>query len=338
MEIMEPVTGEPSAVRLSPIDVKPSSVSVSDQAQLSPLPNWALSPAALAARQRERDRILDMLEREEEEEFARETADAANDTTRNKVPRSSGSTTPPRTLDSIIRASKTESNGLAFSSPSLDSQDQGNPRFSKDSGTAATSQEASAMRKPKKQKSVSFADPPADSGSQRPTLEPTLDWGDVIPVRIDSSRPGSAKSHGVMKDLVVERPFAGLKSVPTRLADSDDEGDGEDLNEVQSTSDDEESEAEVPKEAFDRQETSNEETDGEEATVDADDTDFDEVMLQREIALAYYARRSQMGAGVTSGPLSELNLMGQLPSRNNVEEGISEKRELEVGQVQSLRI
>ncbi|KAG8680313.1 hypothetical protein FRC09_018335, partial [Ceratobasidium sp. 395] len=82
VEIVEPIANDP------PVEPAPSndiaSSSVSRQAPLSPLPNWALSPAALAARRRERDRILDILEREEEEELARETA--ANRTVGNDVP------------------------------------------------------------------------------------------------------------------------------------------------------------------------------------------------------------------------------------------------------------
>jgi hypothetical protein len=113
-----------------------------------------------------------------------------------------------------------------------------------------------------------------------------------------------------MKDLVVERPIGQLGGVPNRTVDSDDEDDGEgdeELNETHDVPEDEDSETDVPKEALGQLETSDDESDmGLEdptQTVDIDDTDFDEAMLQREIALAYYARRNQIGGDITSGPL-----------------------------------
>lgn len=310
IEIVEPVTNESSAIRSPQVDVALPSVSVPAplETPLSPLPNWALSPAALAARRRERDRILDILEREEAEELAREAA-ASEPTGRNEKVPLAAPTTPPRTLDEVIRSPAANS-GSPTPTPDRTSllptkpNNEGSLPLSGRSDTVAP-QGTSATRKPKKQKSVSFADPPPADSDDQPLSEPKLDWGDVIPVPLKSNKPGPAKGHGVMKDLVVERPFTQPSASTGRMADSDDEDEDEELNQVHDMPEDEDSEPEVPREALGQLETSDDESDGEgaAATADVDDTDIDEAMLQREIALAYYARRNQMGSDVTSGPL-----------------------------------
>ncbi|CEL55337.1 hypothetical protein RSOLAG1IB_01347 [Rhizoctonia solani AG-1 IB] len=336
MEIIEPVSNvNESSATQPPADIASLSISATGQAQLSPLPNWALSPAALAARRRERDRILDMLEREEEEEFAREAVAAVTrePTNRDLAVPHSVPTTPPRTLDQAVRTSNPSSRPTT--SLPISSSNEESSRNCGDS-VAPTSQEPLTTRKPKKQKSVSFVDPPSNDRDDRPhTPKPELDWGDVIPVRLDSRKLGPAKGHGVMKDLVVERPIGQLGGVPNRTVDSDDEDDGEgdeELNETHDVPEDEDSETDVPKEALGQLETSDDESDmGLEdptQTVDIDDTDFDEAMLQREIALAYYARRNQIGGDITSGPLYDPMATDRNPNHGEGEdrsdEGIME--------------
>ncbi|CAE6472226.1 unnamed protein product [Rhizoctonia solani] len=317
MEIIEPVTNvnESSTTRPPPVDIASPSISVSGQTPLSPLPNWALSPAALAARRQERDRILDMLEREEEEEFALEaaTAVAHEPTNRDSVVPHSVPTTPPRTLGQAVRASNPGSRPTV--SLPISSNNEESSRPSGDSVVRA-SQEPLTTRKPKKQKSVSFVDPSSNDRDNRlHTPKPELDWGDVIPVQLDSRKPGPAKGYGVMKELVVERPMGQSDGVANRVADSDDENEDEELNETHNVPEDEESETEVPKGALGQLETSDDESDVDPGdptqTIDIDDTDFDEAMLQREIALAYYARRNQIGAGITSGPLFDSAAMNR---------------------------
>ncbi|KAF8754144.1 hypothetical protein RHS01_06249 [Rhizoctonia solani] len=294
-------------------DIPSSSTSVSGQPLLSPLPSWALSPAALAARRRERDRILDILEREEEEEFAREAGAAVTyePTDRNSTVSHSVPTTPPRTLDQVVRSSTPISRPTA--SLPISSSYEGSSQPSGDSA-AQPSREPLTTRKPKKQKSVSFVDPPSNDHDDRPRApKPELDWGDVIPVQLGSRKPGPAKGHGVMKDLVIERPTGQSASIVHRVVDSDDEDEHEELNGIHDVPEDEDSETEVPKEAFGQLTTSDDEpdTDPEDPaqSIDIDDTDFDEAMLQREIALAYYARRNQIGTDIASGPLFNSSAM-----------------------------
>jgi hypothetical protein len=338
MEIIEPVTNE-LADHSSLVDVASPAVSVIGQAPLFPLPNWALSPAALAARRQERDRILDILEQEEEEMFAREAADASEPTKENKTVHSAVSTIPLRTLDQVVRTPKASGlPGLTSSpSPPFNLNSQRNSQLS--NLDTATPLEIDATRKPKKQKSVSFADPPADPGDKSFTSEPELDWGDVIPVRIDPSRPDPNKNQVIMKELVVERPFTRSTVVPSRLIDSDDDDEAEneveveELNEAHDMPEDEDSETEVPKEALGRLEASDDDTDTEPRaaeTVDIDDTDFDEAMLQREIALAYYARRNQIGTDVTSGPLLDSTATGGTSIRDNMEEDGADAGDVQV--------
>ncbi|KAJ1307446.1 hypothetical protein OPQ81_001547 [Rhizoctonia solani] len=130
-----------------------------------------------------------------------------------------------------------------------------------------------------------------------------------------------------MKELVVERPTTQSGVVANRVVDSDDEDEDEELNEAHDVPEDEESETEVPKEALGQLEISDDESDVEKEetaqSIDIDDTDFDEAMLQREIALAYYARRNQMGADVSSGPLFDSTAMGKL-SRDGDQDGYAE--------------
>ncbi|CAE6470712.1 unnamed protein product [Rhizoctonia solani] len=314
MEIIEPITNaNDSETQSSLADITSSSTSVSGQPLLSPLPSWALSPAALAARRRERDRILDILEREEEEEFAREAGAAVTyePTDRNSTVSHSVPTTPPRTLDQVVRSSTPISRPTA--SLPISSSYEGSSQPSGDSA-AQPSREPLTTRKPKKQKSVSFVDPPSNDHDDRPRApKPELDWGDVIPVQLGSRKPGPAKGHGVMKDLVIERPTGQSASIVHRVVDSDDEDEHEELNGIHDVPEDEDSETEVPKEAFGQLTTSDDEpdTDPEDPaqSIDIDDTDFDEAMLQREIALAYYARRNQIGTDIASGPLFNSSAM-----------------------------
>ncbi|CAE6438993.1 unnamed protein product [Rhizoctonia solani] len=328
MEIIEPVadTNESSETRSPPVDIVSSSTFVSGQAPLSPLPNWALSPAALAARRRERDRILDILEREEEAEFTREAAATHAPTKRNSTVPQPVPATPPRTLDQVIQPSNPSSRPPAGSLP-IDSSNKGSSRLSGDL-LARASQEAPSTWKPKKQKSVSFVDPPSNDNDRSRALKPELDWGDVIPVQLDARKPGPAKGYGVMKELVVERPMSQPSAIANRVADSDDEDEDEELNEDHDAPEDEDSETEVPKEALGQPETSDDESDAdrEEAaqSIDIDDTDLDEAMLQREIALAYYARRNQMGADITSGPLFDSTAVNRVTTRGGDQDGSGE--------------
>ncbi|CAE6427375.1 unnamed protein product [Rhizoctonia solani] len=333
MEIIEPVadTNESSATQPSAVDTVSPLISASGQAPLSPLPNWALSPAALAARRRERDRILDILEQEEEREFAREAAATHESTNRSSTTEPQPvPPTPPRTLDQAVWTSDPKNSRPPARSLSINSSSQENPRTPGDSVTT-TPQDAPVARKPKKQKSVSFVDPPSNDQDDRPhTPKLELDWGDVIPVPLHSHKPGPTKGHSVMKELVVERPMTQSSATPNRTMDSDDEDEDEDeeLNEAHDISEDQDSETEVPREALGQLETSEDESevDREEATqsVDIDDTDFDEAMLQREIALAYYARRNQIGPDVSSGPLFDPTTMDRAASRDGDQDGSAE--------------
>ncbi|KAG8745953.1 hypothetical protein FRC10_006516 [Ceratobasidium sp. 414] len=324
MDIVEPVTNDSRADPSS--KGIPSPLSVSNQAPLSPLPNWALSPTALAARRRERDRILDMLEREEEE-LAREAA--ADFAARNEGPTPQTKLkhpSPPRTLDQVMGPRMDTSRpspptlvqAPTYVSAPLEHAPKNTPGPSMTADTGVPN--ANAARKPRKQKSVSFADPdPADhSNNQSHMTNPDVDWGDVVLVPLNS-RGARKPGPNVMRELVVEHPPGQPKIPFDRMEDSDDE------DEVVDDEDDapqgDESDTEVPAGALHPSGVSDDESDDEDMTADVDETDFDEAMLQREIALAYYARRNQLGPDTTSGPLSDSTAMDQIPSdddRGNV--------------------
>ncbi|KAF8599685.1 hypothetical protein BDV93DRAFT_295444 [Ceratobasidium sp. AG-I] len=311
MEIVEPVSNGPPGNSLPLSSFASSSIPASEQAPLSPLPNWALSSEALAARRRERDRILDLLEQEEADELAREEAKVA--APQNKPPSGPVAKTP-RTLDQIMRP---PTSVLKPPIPALADSNVSEPPGSitvsaadtngadRPSAVEAPVLGAGTSRKPEKQKSVSFVDPPPDNSNDRSnSTDPELDWGDVIPVPLSSRTPGPTKTQGIMKDVVVERLPVAPGVVPDRMGDSDDE-DEETAEVMDDMPEKEDSETEVPVESLRASGGSDEsdEEDGDRPTDDLDETDFDEAMLQREIALAYYARRNQIGPDVTSGPL-----------------------------------
>ncbi|QRW03631.1 hypothetical protein RhiLY_02630 [Ceratobasidium sp. AG-Ba] len=310
MDIVEAVNDD-SAADLLPASGAPLQSSVSEQAPLSPLPNWALSPTALAARRRERDRILDLLEREEEEEFAREAIAARTD-----IPAPQVASKSPRTLNQIVRppvdVSRPSTLPAALTNVSMPPEDAAKP-ISPPANAGILN--TGSVRRPKKQKSVSFVDhlPSDHSNDQSHAIGLGIDWGDVVPVPFNprnSRKPGPS----IMKDLVVERGSnQRITHAPGRIVDSDDEDyPGEDENDV---SQDDESDSEVPLEALRPSEASEEDDkDGEEEdfVASVDETDFDEAMLQREIALAYYARRNQIGADVISGPLFDSTTTNQM--------------------------
>ncbi|KAG9093279.1 hypothetical protein FRC06_011584 [Ceratobasidium sp. 370] len=314
IDIVEPVADDFLA------DPPPSLVS--SQAPWSPLPNWALSPAALAARRRERDRILDILEREEEEELVREAdADRA---TRNEILSSQTvpkHPLPPRTLEQVMRprmdvprlSHPTLAQALTDVTIPLDraTETTPGPSMTADNGIVNTE----AARKPKNQKSVSFVDPiPADyTNDLSHMINLDIDWGDVIPVPLNPRNTREPRPN-VMKQLIVERPPGQPRDPFNRREDSDDEDEVVEDEDDMSPADD--SDTEVPAEALRPSGMSDDESDDEEAEVaaDVDESDFDEAMLQREIALAYYARRNQVGPDVTSGPLSGSAAMNQTSS------------------------
>ncbi|KAG8682199.1 hypothetical protein FRC09_016951, partial [Ceratobasidium sp. 395] len=266
VEIVEPIANYLPAEPPSSNEI--ASSSVSRQAPLSPLPNWALSPAALAARRRERDRILDILEREEEEELAREAA--ANRIVGNDVPPPQvvPKQQPPQRLDQILRP---RTNLSRHSPPTLAEapRDSSVPsehtaKIAAGPSTTATTRVLNTVApKPKKQKSVSFADPlpPDHPNGQSHTTDLAIDWGDVVPAPFN---PRNARKSGlnVMKELVVERSSDQLKVSSGCMGDSDDE---DDTVEGEDNASQEESDAEVPARALRPSEVSESESDDGEA-------------------------------------------------------------------------
>ncbi|KAG8687155.1 hypothetical protein FRC08_012137 [Ceratobasidium sp. 394] len=263
-----------------------------------------------------------MLEREEEEELAREAAtDRATENVAPSPQTVPKHPPPPRTLDQVVhpRADASRPSPLipaqASTNISIPSDHAAKatpgPSITADTGTL----NIGVARKPKKQKSVSFVDPvPPDHSNDRSHMaDLDIDWGDVVPMRLNS-RSTRKPGPNVMKDLVVEHP-PGQPRVPfNRMEDSDDEDEAIEDEDDMSQAD--ASDTEVPAEALRPSRGSDDESDDEEAevAVDADETDFDEAMLQREIALAYYARRNQIGSDITSGPLSGSTVINQKSS------------------------
>ncbi|KAF9014073.1 hypothetical protein BDQ17DRAFT_1320729 [Cyathus striatus] len=139
-----------------------------------------------------------------------------------------------------------------------------------------------------KKKSVAFAD---DTKHKE-----QLDWGDVTPARLrPASRPtllqGPADTH-IMKMNVVER-------APAQPSHSNDKII---LNEEQD-SDDESEPASEDEGPIHEPPESDDEVEGD-VELDEDGVDFDFARHQREVAMEYYKRRSNMGEAATAAMLS----------------------------------
>lgn len=130
----------------------------------------------------------------------------------------------------------------------------------------------------KKSKSVKFED---GSAPRQAELNPTDDWGDVVPATLKGRKP-IPKASPVMKFEVVERqPGLSSKQPPPNLADSDDEDEVENNDDASETS----------SQAW-RDQNGEEDSDDEHLVDDdEDENDVNLAAMQEEVAAHYYANR-----------------------------------------------
>ncbi|KAJ7583001.1 hypothetical protein C8J56DRAFT_956275 [Mycena floridula] len=266
LEITEPVTGADATVLRS------------DDLDLLPLKSLPVSERD--RKRRERDRILDLLEAEEQavhdhalddalarrqDAIRKQEESSMNQTDRLKAQREMQKKMGKALIRNITQAKEREEEAARLEQESLPVP-QSRASF-------------------KKKKSVTFSEK-IDIKPDSPATPSIIEWGDVVPGRLrPSTRPSVvSKSTLPMKSSVVER-LPSTPAISTRpLADSDDES--------EPPTSESESELELDHDAELE-----------------DELDFDMAQHQREIALEYHQKRKKLGVNgislVPDGSLEE---------------------------------
>ncbi|KAI8989717.1 hypothetical protein BD414DRAFT_438892 [Trametes punicea] len=295
VDIVEPVSGESSS--------GPSGFAAPfGDTDLIPL--WKLSPEERARRRAWRDRILDLLEEEEQKEEAKERERFKAELEKRKQ----------AAIAEMEEQKKARELQKKMGKALLQNMAAAREREEKERRAIEEAEEQAReeRRKLKPRKSVSFADLPPDHEKQPAHSVDFADWRDVAPAKLNprKSTPITREQTDKlpMKMNVVERTPACSrppKSPPPPAlaqADSDDEsvsdslvpadsGDGEIIHSDHSDGDDV-----PPSPAHDGSEESDIERIGKDEPVEWDIEDYDFAQHQREIALAYYEKRAAMGA------------------------------------------
>lgn len=271
------------------------------------LPLWTLSPAEMARRRAERDRVLDILEEEERIEQEKEEAEERERFQTELEKRKAAAKAEMDALKTAREMHKKMGKALLQNLAVARERDEQEKQALEQADRQA--REERTRLKPKK--SVTFADLPPDHENQPANSVPPLDWGDVAPVKLNAGKT-TVITRGDMNKLpmkmnVVERvPGIGRppKSPPpptSAPADSDDESDpgspvpvdsddGEIIHSDLSDGEDR------PAPDHDESEDSGSEQPGDDEPAEWDIEGYDFAQHQREIALAYYEKRATVGA------------------------------------------
>ncbi|KJA27022.1 hypothetical protein HYPSUDRAFT_52063 [Hypholoma sublateritium FD-334 SS-4] len=258
-----------------------SSGSIPPLATVEPLLPLATLPPPARDRLRERrNRILDILEQEEQQEELRqaEGEEEALQKRREDAMKEKDKKKEARELQKKMGRALLQTIGK-------DKQKEEEEREAQ----RLRDEEADKRRSPSiKKKTVAFAESPDiadEDGSKKSVAE---DWGDVVPARLQGTKRPTLLSQALldrhpMKMSVVERVPGGQPTMPKtsptpwqRLkepVDSDDESD----QEQDGNSDEEDTDVDA------------------EPLLDADAVDLDYAQHQREIALQYYQKRNAIG-------------------------------------------
>ncbi|KAI0780643.1 hypothetical protein BD413DRAFT_498876 [Trametes elegans] len=299
VDIVEPVPANQDAEAPIPVPGSPFG-------DTSALPLWTLSPAEKARRRAERDRILDMLEEEEQIEQEKEEAEERERFQAELEKRKEAAKAEMDAVKTAREMHKKMGKALLQNMAAAREREEKKQRAQEETERQAREE----RRKLKPKKSVSFADLPPDHENQPWNSVPSTDWGDVAPARLNGGK-STLITRGQMDKLpmkmnVVERVpglKGGLKSPPpptSSHADSDDESDpgspvpadSDDGEIIHSDHSDSES---PPPPAHDGSEDSDVEHPDDDEPVEWDIEGYDFAQHQREIALAYYEKRAAMG-------------------------------------------
>ncbi|KAI0345358.1 hypothetical protein BDW22DRAFT_1354280 [Trametopsis cervina] len=283
VDINEPVTAADFAFR-------PDPGSSFDDPDLLPL--WTLSATEKARRKAERDRILDLLEAEEKVQERRDAEAAREHYLQEMENRKQAAKTEMENLKKARELQKKM--GRALIRSVVENRDQ----EEKERVQQAEHDRLVAETKvPKAKKSVSFADDIDDNGRIKSADKgKDTDWGDVAPGTL---RPNGQVSSDrqPMKLHVVERHPRGLdQSTLSHQPDSDDESDSDVVEDTEDGDTEDDAFGSHNLEPVD----SDEDLPGDEEISEWNDEDLNLASLQREAALAYYAKRQTIGAEAAS--------------------------------------
>ncbi|KDR73606.1 hypothetical protein GALMADRAFT_212454 [Galerina marginata CBS 339.88] len=268
IDISEPIDGSMRSIP-PPITVEPL------------IPLAVLPPSAQARFREKRNRILDLLEEEERQANLLEQQHESQERVEILRKRKEDAA---REKDKIKQAREMQKKmGRALL------QNIGKTKEKEDQEKEAQrlrDEEADKRRSPStKKKTVAFVDETPLEGEVKAESPQSMDWGDIIPARLQSTKRPTLMSQALldrhpMKMSVVERVPGGHPTLPKsprpfqQVRDSDDESDPD--------NDSDESDTDVS-------------MDNEEPFLNQDDVDMDFARHQREIALEYYNKRGTIG-------------------------------------------
>ena len=274
------------------------------------IPLWALSPAEIARRRAERDRILDILE---EEERVQQEQDEQEERERFQAELEKRKQAAEAEMDALKKAREMQKKmGKALLRNIVVAREQ--EEKEKAALEEAEKQAREERRKLKPKKSVTFADLPPDHEYQPANsvpMPPPFDWGDVSPATLQTGKSSlltkAQMNQGPMRMNVVERvpgrvPRGPKSPPPPSQKDSDDESApgspvpaDSDEGELILT-DHSDSENPPPPQSHDDSDESDYGVQESSEPVEWDIDAYDFAQHQREIALEYYEKRATVGA------------------------------------------
>ncbi|KAF8163573.1 hypothetical protein B0H34DRAFT_328733 [Crassisporium funariophilum] len=277
-----------------PVDIeKPqSTASLPTPVSVEPLIPLATLPTSAQQRLRDqRNRILDLLEAEEDKANALEQQRESEEREELLRTRKEQSENERDRLKAAKELQKKMGRALL--------QDMGRAKEKErqeEEAQRLRDEEAETQRKSPsiKKKNVAFVDSLEDTEKEGEAASESVDWGDVTPARLRTTKRPTLMSQALldrhpMKMSVVERVPGGQATVQQSFhrkqqpADSDDESNP--------PSDLESSGTEVDE-------------DDDEVVLEKDDVDFDFAQHQREIALEYLRKRNTIGAEAASAMMN----------------------------------
>ncbi|TFK54737.1 hypothetical protein OE88DRAFT_1653204 [Heliocybe sulcata] len=272
----------------------------SDEPELLPL--WALGPAERERRRREQDRILDLLEAEEQREQERDAEKEQEQKGQELERRKESAKADLEKLKAARELQKKMGKALLRNmAESKEREEREKQRQAEEDARLLEEKKMSATLRPRK--SVTFADKPDHNADESKRLTPALPAAELGYVSLAKLQPHgrglpTAKEldSGIMKMNVVERIPAGPHSPPpfgkyaaTSMASMNVDSDDESARGSPLPADSDEGDI-IASDA-------DEDSDGTEDEVMLDEEyDMNTVQHHREIALAYYEKRSTIGA------------------------------------------
>ncbi|KZT26560.1 hypothetical protein NEOLEDRAFT_1241017 [Neolentinus lepideus HHB14362 ss-1] len=261
------------------------------------LPLWVLGPAERERRQREQDRILNLLEEEERIEYERDADREHNQRREELERRKEAAKADLEKLKAARELQKKMGKALLRNmAQSKEREEREKQRQEEEDNRLLEEKKKAATLRPRK--SVTFADKPDHNAEESKRLTPILstsDLGDVTLAKLHTPRPGLPTAReldtGIMKMNVVERLPTGPRSPPPigNRADVSSDADSDDESVLGSPVPADSDEGDIINSDVEESGSSEEEV------VLDEEYDMDTVQHHREIALAYYEKRSTIG-------------------------------------------